>query len=434
MQKISINNAMVLNPKFPYEPHEWQLAFHNAPERFRIVDCGRKFGKTEMLLRESFLWIIVPDSIVWWVAPYHNLSDMAWGRFLERISPAFIEGRPDKKNKRIYFINGSSMHFKSAENPKGLVGEGIDFCIMDEAARIREEAWLETIRPNLGDQRHAGFAAMASTPWGHNWFYREWLKGLSPDYPDYKSWSYDLNKIPIINEPVNRIDGGLPSWLNPHWKDLETIVNGPRNLFLQEYGARFIEDLGYIFNNVEGNIAGEYESPVKDKKYFMGVDVARSGDFTVISILDENNHLVHMNRFRGKKYPAQKKLIIDTAVDYNRCKILIDSTGKNGDAVYEFVADEYRNIEPYHMTNTTKRELVDNLAIMQQTGKFTFPSAANALATELKVFGANRDGATIKYEAPSGFHDDCVISVSLAAWLNRDLYSRKKIGFRYVIL
>lgn len=407
-------------------------------------NCGRKFGKTELAQNEVMDYAGTPESMIWWVSPFYSVSDIAWTRLNNNLNPAIIKRR-SQRDRTITLINDSTVGFKSADNEKALVGEGLDFCVLEEAAYIKESVWLETVRPNLGDSRRRGDMMGITTPSGLNWVYREWRKGLDNHFLDYESWSYKFDVMPILNEKIDSYDGGFPSWVNPYWskEELQSVIHTPRSIFLQEYGSRFIEDLSNVFRGVGAVVSDDIGLPSSrdpNMKYYAGFDVARSGagDNAVITIVDNDFMVVFELVMRGQSLPVQVQTVKDVCTYWNECPVLVDTTNPMGDSVYEFVEDTYRNAEPYHYTNPNKIDLMNNLSILIQTKQVMIPNKGeelNDLISELRIFGAGRTkSGAIKYEAPEGFHDDHVNSMALACWLANTRKSQGKTWAKFMTI
>ena len=427
----------VFLPHKTYTPHPAQALIHQSDKRFRWSIMGRKFGKTEMAQREMMNYMGVPESIGWWAAPQYSVSEIAWERLNNAINPKIIKSR-SRRDHRLTFINDSTLKFISTENEKGLVGEGIDFLILEEAAYIKEGVWLEKIRPNLGDAQRIGDCMGITTPNGYNWVFKEWMKGQDDKFLDYESWKYEFNVLPIINEAVQSYVGGFPSWVNPYWKDLPTIIHHPRTILLQEYGARFIEDLSNIFLGVGGVISKEIglaNKPEPGKKYYAGYDVARSGagDNAVLMIIDEEYIIQSITVMRGRGLPYQVQIVKDICEEWNDAPVMIDTTNPMGDSVFEFVEANYKKTHGLHYTKQNKRDMIDNLSIIIQTGKLVIPNKqgeCDDLIQELRIFGAGRNrNGTIIYEAPEGFMDDHVNSLGLACMLLKEDLTRWEPAF-----
>jgi hypothetical protein len=364
-----------------------------------------------MLIAEALYWLGRPNTLIWWVAPYFTVAQMAYRRFQKEV-PRSLVSKIDRKNACIHMISGSEIWFKSGDNPDSLVGEGIDLLILDEAARVRELVWQQTLRPNLSDPKRLGYCAMASTPTGHNWFFQEWIKGVDTELSRevlYESWAY---------------------------KELGENIKLPRLVFLQEYGARFLEDLGSVFQNIKGAVVrglDDYQitPPELGTTYYMGVDLGKTDSFTVITIIDEDGFVVYWDRFRHHSWTFQVSKIIAAARRYNNAGILIDSTGL-GDPIYDFIKVEYDNVYPFRITSNSKKEIIENLSIALQSDAISYPNIPE-LIRELSLFGAGRTaGGRIKYEAPKGWHDDAVISLALAAWQQKTRVT--DLGFEWLIL
>ena len=69
-------------------------------------------------------------------------------------------------HRRVTLPGGGVLQVRSADDPDSLRGEGLDFLVMDEAAYIKEDAWIEALRPALSDRK--GSALFISTPAGRN--------------------------------------------------------------------------------------------------------------------------------------------------------------------------------------------------------------------------------------------------------------------------
>lgn len=169
----------------PY-PHPLQVAVLTNPARFKVLACGRRWGKTTMAL----IWAVeraIRGRLIWWVLPTFPMSTEVW-RILKTATNGAAEKR--ESERRIEFPGGGAIQVKSADNPDSLRGAGLDGVVIDEAAMISDaEAWQAALRPALADRQ--GEALLLSTPKGQNWFYEEWQRGYdAAAYPDYASFHY----------------------------------------------------------------------------------------------------------------------------------------------------------------------------------------------------------------------------------------------------
>jgi hypothetical protein len=418
-------------PTFQYRPHTGQALVHLSTARFRLVVCGRKWGKTIMDIAEAFRWLGKPETLVWWVAPYQGVAKIGLRRFIKYIPPVFIKNF-DRRDFRVDMVNGSEIYFKSSDNPDGLVGEGIDLMILDEASRIRESTWEETLYPNLDDPSRVGHLLATTTPRGHNWIYKAWVQGIRHQN-NWESWGEPLTRLPLTDERVEDVMGGWPSWKSPYFSvsRLQDALKKPKRIFLQEYGARFLEDLGAVFHSIYQCVSGKFEPPISGEEYYAGVDLGKTESWTTVFVVNSQNHVVAFDRFKQISWPAQVKRIIETVSEY-QATVLLESTGL-GDPIFDFVKLRYPHVQSIKITNERKQELIENLVMLISTGKVTYPDIPE-LIEELSLFGADRTpGGQIKYEAPRGFTDDCVLGLALATWQNiKSAY--RKLSFEFVEL
>ena len=110
-----------------------------------------------------------------------------------------------------------------------------------------------------------------------------------------------------------------------------------------------------------------------------------------------------------------------------RCPILVDSTGV-GDPILEDLQREGIAIDGLKFTSSSKQQIMEGLANAIQQGRIRFPDGV--IVKELEVFEYQFTANGVKYSAPSGFHDDCVMALALA-WNN---FSIKRGNGRYTFM
>jgi phage terminase large subunit len=222
--------------------------------RFRVVVAGRRFGKTHLatveLLRAA---LDGKGKNCWYVAPtYKAAKEIAWDMLMQIIPQEYI----DKKNETslsINLLNGSTISLKGAEHPDSLRGRALDFCIMDEFADMKPQAWTEVLRPSLADRE--GNAIWIGTPKGRNHFYDLWTKGIDGE----QGWS---------SFQFTTLQGGNVS--------AEEIESARRDLdertFKQEFEAAFVNYAGIIYYNFsrEQSVAPDIAPGSHD--LFIGLD------------------------------------------------------------------------------------------------------------------------------------------------------------------
>lgn len=208
--------------------HPAQEEVWTSPARFRVVGCGRRWGKTYLgVLELLYHALTVAGGVGWWVSPTHDQSSIAWRMMLDVLPKELAT--INNSTKLIRFSNGSFVQFKSADREKNLRGEGLTFVVLDEAAFLKDSVFYSAIRPSLSDLH--GSALMISTFDGvENWFYEEWEQGQS-DNPEYQSWRFPTAANPFI--PTTEIEAARRSL--------------PEIEFRQEYEADPVAFVGAVF-------------------------------------------------------------------------------------------------------------------------------------------------------------------------------------------
>jgi len=330
------------------------------------------------------------------VAPSYPVAAVGW-RGIKALATQIPNISIRHTDKLITLPSGGEVQVRSADNPDSLRGEGLDFCVMDECAFIKESAWNEALRPALSDR--LGKALFISTPKGRNWFWRLWMLGNSGTDDEWRSWRFPTSNNPfIVSTEIDAAQGNLPE-----------------RIFQQEYLAEFIDDAGGIFRGVmAAATATAQEQAVPDHSYIMGVDWGKHNDYTVLTVVDSTtNEVVYLDRFSQIDYTTQLGRL-DAAFVRFRPEQIIAERNSMGEPLVEQLFMRGYPVQPFTTTNASKAEAVDALALAFEKGEIQIPNDP-ALIGELQAFEATRlPSGMLRYAAPEGMHDDMVISLALA--------------------
>lgn len=382
--------------------HTKQLEIFNAfldGARFMVISCGRRFGKT-MLCAFIVIWSALqnPKWNIWIVAPTYPQTDILWEMVLEYLPREYITQVFEGK-KLIVLRNGSRIWAKSADNPRALVGRGLDLIVFDEASMCDIAAW-NYMRPALGDRM--GRAIFPTTPKGKNWFYNIFMKDPSKGGydPDYVSFTYPS----MDNEFLD------PTEFEKMSKDL------PALMYKQEILAEFIESGGEVFRNLNRVMRDCLKEPIPGHYYVGGGDLAKYQDFTVLTIADlATNEIVYYERFNHLDWDYQKVKISSVLKRYNDAVMYMDSTGV-GDPIVEDLQRQGCAVKSFKFSQTTKKQAIENLMKMVDDATIGIPDLPE-IRHEFEIFGYEQTKyGQVRYCAPDGQHDDIVISVVLCAW------------------
>jgi hypothetical protein len=374
--------------------HAAQKEIHDCPARFRVVDAGRRFGKTRLGVWEC-LEVGLRGGRAWWVAPSYPIAQVGW-RPLRRIGAKLPGSDVRLAEMSVMLPNNGEVRVRSADNPDSLRGEGLDLAVLDEAAWIKQETWGEALRPALSDK--LGRALFISTPRGRNWFWEQYQRGIRGD-DDYKSFYF-------------------PTSANPHIRasEIEAARHElPDIIFRQEYLGEFLDDTGGVFRRVqEAAQLQPLSGPQEGRQYVCGVDVASSIDYTVVSILDAATHdMVYMDRFNRVDYNV---LIDRLDALYKRWNITTMKIEANsiGQPVIDALVGRNISVVPFTTTSATKQTIIQNLQAAFENAEIKILNDP-VLVGELLSFESKRSqSGSFTYSAPDGLHDDTVMSLAIA--------------------
>lgn len=369
----------------------------DSKARFKVVACGRRWGKTLLGLVMAAQYARYGKR-VWWVAPTYGLAFHPW----RDLKSAFYDKWAYKleSERFIELEGGGTLTVKSADDPDALRGVGLDLVIVDEAAYIPEAAWVSALRPALADRR--GKALLISTPHGRNWFYHAFLRGQDKAIRDWEAWQAPTSANPLIADQ--------------EIVDAKSIL--PLRVFEQEYEATFIEDGGVVFRELTAATTAPADAqPIPGHRYLMGVDFGRYQDFTACALLDASTRPVTMTaltRFNEIHWGRQRERIAALARRWNVVSILAEANAM-GEPNIEALRAEGLPVLPFVTTAASKGPLIDNLSAAIENGELRL-IPADVLIGELSAYTYRVERRTGRYlyGAPPGLHDDTVIALALA--------------------
>lgn len=362
------------------ELHDNQQAILDSPARFRVVMCGRRFGKSELAQLE-IIFEAMKGNAVAYITPTYQLAKTFFNKLIKTI--------PFENNKSdliINFPNEGSVMFFTGERLDNLRGRKFNLVVIDEASFIPnlEQGWLNSIRPTLTDYK--GRALFLSTPKGKNYFYYLFMKSGETDWQSFKFTTYD-------NPYIDRMEVD------------DARLQLPEAVFEQEYMANPMENAANPFGS---NHIIKCIKPLSTKPAsYYGIDLAKSVDWTCIVGLDIDGNVAHFDRFQ-KDWKQTKEHIL--TIDKNK-PIVIDSTGV-GDAITEDLQKHFNSMHGFKYTSSSKQQLMELLASTIHKSEVGFPDGH--IRQELDIFEYQYTSTGVRYNAPDGFHDDCVNALALA--------------------
>lgn len=279
-------------------PLEHQLSVLRSPSRFKVVCCGRRWGKTKAGLiavveghgPPGTLQGALDGADVWWVAPTYPVASMIWRDLKHALRDAWSS--KSEVDRRIELDTGGSISVRSADRPDGLRGSGLDGLVIDEAAFVREEAWAEALRPALADRE--GWAMFISTPCGQNWFHDLYQRAAST--PSMERWQRPTSDNPLI--PPGELEAARGE-IGPY-------------TYAQEFQAQFVTPEG-MFRRSDIGVIHAPASPASVRVRAWDLAASLTGKRTagvLIAKTPAPHEYVVEDVIKGKWLPGERDTII----------------------------------------------------------------------------------------------------------------------------
>ena len=159
----------------PYLPRPAFEPYHARRERWAVMVCHRRAGKTVATINELICRALTCEKEhprAAYIAPLQRQAkDAAW-EYLKHYGLAVPEAQAKEMELSLDLPNGGRVRLYGADNPDALRGIYLDEVVLDEYAQMRDGLWSEVIRPALADRM--GGATFIGTPMGRNAFAALW--------------------------------------------------------------------------------------------------------------------------------------------------------------------------------------------------------------------------------------------------------------------
>jgi len=269
-------------PTFPHPLHKGQMDMLECDDRFIIVGGGRRGGKTHgVALIVLCILHLRPYSTIYNVGPTKLLFQKVYYKCLELLDSKGIRYKSRKDPYwEIELENHSLLTSRTLEEPGQMVGDALDFVIIDEAAQGNRSVWDRRLIPSLADKRGGGI--LIGSYEGNNWYTEmaqevEIKRASGQEIPWESSWSHfefaswdNVAIFPLgFEDPV--FQAALHDALDPNdfWEQFASRPKANYNLVFPEF-ERFVHTTTRIGFN-------------KDLPVYIGIDPAGSDAYAVIA-------------------------------------------------------------------------------------------------------------------------------------------------------
>lgn len=399
-------------------PHPGQEIVLNSKARFRVMNCGRRWGKTVLAAKIIVSKTRKKNQMLWWIAPTYRVVKRGYAEVLKQLPDGVLAHDPPPETHFdagrpivLRFKNGTKMEFYSAERPEGMLGAAVDYAVLDEAAIMPARIFNQIVSPTLID--HKGGALMISTPRGRNWFYDVWVKGQDDTQTEWESWSFTTQDNPTLPEgEADRMAADIPRMEADQEIYAKWLAAGAQVFTASLTGEAPIQrDRVFESGLVEG-----YEKV--QGAVFLGVDLARTTDYTVLyGELERTRRNCYYERWNGVAWSEQRRRIKQAVKRLMRAgaehvTLMVDE-GNAGSVIVEDLQEAGFDVVGVNFT-TQKAPMVRLLANDLEEGK-AFVLDEGLIEFENYSMNVTPAGR-IQYSAPEGQHDDIVSAKMLAHW------------------
>jgi hypothetical protein len=398
----------------PLAPYQTEAIY--SEKRIAVIEASTKAGKTVGCLT----WLIEqaymngrPGRHFWWVAPITTQAQIAFTRAIHMLTPGTFTAYRSGGKEHIILLNGAIVWFRSGENPDALYGEDVWAAVIDEASRLKEQSWhavRSTVTKTRGPIRIIG-----NVKGRRNWFYLLARKAEKGD--DELSFRKITADDAVAAGILSRDE------ISSAGSDL------PAHVFRELYMAEAADDGGNPFDLAKLKACMVPTLSSKAPRHW-GWDLAKHDNWTVGVGLDDDGAVCRFRRFRKSWNDAETIIMNET----KHCKAKVDSTGVGDPIVEALIRKGGANFEGYKFTGPSKQQLMEGLMAAVQRTEIHFPEYQEVptspedpamIAFEMETFEYTYTPAGgVRYSAPSGMEDDCVMALALA------VAARGPVGFR----
>lgn len=261
--------------------HPAQDQIAKDTHRFRVLVCGRKFGKTTLAAEELKGYAIRKDGQrVLYVAPtLKDAHTLMWDRLRRSLGKAIISSNETRHQIKIRTADGgvSDLFLGSWEIYDSYRGDEFDFIVFDEVQdyKLFWMGWMEAMRPTLTPRQ--GQALFMGTPKGFNHFYDLYNLQNENGNKAYQSFHFTSYDNPFI--PKEEIE--------------EAKSQQTEDRFAQEYLADFRKTEGLVYKEFDRgrHVYSDTQVAPQASDTILGIDFGYTNPSSIIPIrIDSDNH------------------------------------------------------------------------------------------------------------------------------------------------
>lgn len=313
-----------------------------------------------------------------------------------------------------YSTGGSISTHSASQNRKtglkgsGLIGLGFDTVLLDESAEIDDDNYSLVRRMALQSEK---------------------FKLIEISNPHQKN-----HFLQSLNDPMfTKIRINYKDAIEEGRMTLEQVEESKNSMTVNEFKVfvecEFVDGLNNkVFNLDTIKILNGYsQSPT----YSMGIDIARSGDYTVIIGLDIQGDMTYCERLPHDSLVLQNEKIKNAIKSLKPQIVHVDQTGLGVGTFDELVYEFGHIIHGVQFNTAVKKEMVKNLQLLFEKKQVGIYDKDDLILNEILDYEVRKTQSGIEtYGNTYGKHDDLVVGTMLAALsFQKSLQYNQGLGF-----
>jgi hypothetical protein len=193
--------------------HQAQRTIAQSPARFKVLRCGRRFGKTTYAVEEmTGACLFEPGPVAYFATTRDQARDIVWAELIEKVvgTSNYVSHNEQRLEVTLRRPDGTLNRIRlfGWENIETARGKKYSLVVLDELDSMRafEKQWREIIRATLADYR--GRALFMGTPKGYKSLYR--LEKLSKTNSNYAVFHFSSFDNPFLDpDEIEEMRGEL---------------------------------------------------------------------------------------------------------------------------------------------------------------------------------------------------------------------------------
>lgn len=392
--------------------HPAQAEIARDKHRFRVVSCGRRFGKSTLAIEEMKGVALYQESKIAYIAPtYQQARDIIWTELKKELLPIATSINESRLEITVRNLLGtfSTIALRGWESIDTLRGQKFHFIVIDEVAMMRNffEKWEEVIRPTLSDYK--GAVMFLSTPKGFNHFYDLFCK--EDKDPDYKSFHFTTYDNPFI--PKDEID--------------KARLELTEDRFSQEYLADFRKTEGLVYKEFDRDkhIFTDMTLIYNEVERLGGIDFGFTNPTAVLEIVKDgdSNYWVVSEWYKTGKTNQE-------VIEYSRS--LRVNVWYPDPAEPDRIEEMRRSGMNVREVNKDVEKGIDTVRTLLKNGKLKIHASCVNLINEIQTYSyKDKKPGSNEPEEPIKENDHALDALRYPLFMQHPVHAIKKVAQQY---